>query len=38
MSMSECAKNILGRGVKIAIFIVIGSIISLLSYWVHSTF
>lgn len=36
--MSECANNILGRGVKIAIFIAIGSIISLLSYWVHSTF
>lgn len=36
--MSEYAKNILGRGVKIAAFIAVGSIISIFSYCVHSTF
>ena len=36
--MSECAKNIINRLVLISMFIAIGSIISLLSHWLHSDF
>lgn len=36
--MSDCLKNLIDRFVKIAIFLAVGSIISLLSYWLNSSF